>query len=247
MANQAGESMTQIIDPNAEAARPKTRVLIGIPTHNQINAGFAFDLAKLTAYMTAQRPDVEVRVRMVHGSIIPQQRHTLVRLALELEMTHILFLDSDMRFPPDTLDALLAHNESFVAVNYPTRRMPIYPTARVKSEDGTQFHALYQDENDEGLREVDLVGLGVALIDLDVFRHLPKPWFLFMYHPEMDDYTGEDFFFSHHARNAGVKILVDQSLSYEIKHVGETEFRHDMANELLRQIEGGSDGHSNTR
>lgn len=223
-------------------ARPNTRVMIAIPTHNQMNAGFGFDLAKLTGYMSAARPDVEVRVVMNHGSIIPQQRNTLVKRALELDMTHILFLDSDMRFPPDTLDVLLSHNEPFVAVNYPTRRMPIYPTARVKNADGTQFHALYQQESDEGLREVDLVGLGVALIDLDVFRLLPKPWFMFMYHPEIDDYTGEDFFFSHHARNNGVKILVDQSLSYEIKHVGETEFRHDMANALLEQLEGGGDG-----
>jgi hypothetical protein len=245
MANQTGESM--IVNPNEELARPKVRVMVGIPTHNQVSGGFAFDLAKMVGFMAAQRPDVEVRVVMNHGSIIPQQRHTLVKKALDLDMTHILFLDSDMRFPPDTLDALLAHNESFVAVNYTTRRMPIYPTARVMSADKREFHAVYQDESDEGLREVDLVGLGVALIDLDVFRHLPKPWFMFMYHPELDDYTGEDFFFSHHARNAGVKILVDQSLSYEIKHVGETEFRHDMANALLEQIEGGRDGNNDVR
>lgn len=239
--------MSQIINPNEEMARPKTRVMIAIPTHNQVNGGFAFDLAKLVGFMAAHRPDVEVRVVMNHGSIIPQQRNTLVNKALGLDMTHIFFLDSDMRFPPDTLDALLAHNEPFVAANYPTRRMPIYPTARVKNAEGTQFQAIYQEESDTGLREVDLVGLGVALIDLDVFRNLPKPWFMFMYHAEIDDYTGEDFFFSHHVRNAGLKILVDQSLSYEIKHVGETEFNHDMANALLREIEGGVDGNSDVQ
>jgi hypothetical protein len=225
-----------IINPN-EQTRPKTRVMIAIPTHNQVNGGFAFDLAKLVGFMAAQRPDVEVRIVMNHGSIIPQQRNTLVNKALQLDMTHIFFLDSDMRFPPDTLDALLAHNEPFVAANYPTRRVPVYPTARVMNEDGTQYHAVYQEASDEGLREVELVGLGVALIDLDVFRNLAKPWFLFTYHPEIDDYTGEDYFFSHHARAAGVKILVDQGLSYEIKHVGETEFSHEMANAFLAHVE----------
>jgi hypothetical protein len=122
--------------------------------------------------------------------------------------------------------------------------MPIHPTARVMNADKTEFHAVYQTESDTGLLEVDLVGLGVALIDTDVFRNLPQPWFMFMYHPETDDYTGEDFFFSHHVRNAGLKILVDQDLSYEIKHVGDTEFRHDMANALLEQIEGGKGGDS---
>ena len=44
--------------------------------------------------------------------------------ALAVDATHILWLDSDMRFPADTLGRLLARNRDIVGANYCARRFP---------------------------------------------------------------------------------------------------------------------------
>jgi len=63
------------------------------------------------------------------GSMLVQQRHSLVERALRQNPTHILFIDSDMEFPADTLNRLLAADKDIVGANCTTRAMPPEPTA----------------------------------------------------------------------------------------------------------------------
>ena len=55
------------------------------------------------------------------GSEVAMQRQQLVDQALDTSCTHIMWIDSDMKFPPDTLQILLSYKKDIVAGNYSTR------------------------------------------------------------------------------------------------------------------------------
>lgn len=201
---------------------PNVRVAILTPCQDAVSAGFAFDLARLTGQATAG--GIDYTVLFNRGTIIPQQRATLVRLAQEWGATHVLWLDSDMRFPSDTLSRLLAHSELIVAANYSTRRHPILPTAEHK-----QLGHLFTTVGDDGLVEVSHVGMGCMLVDMSVYARIKEPWFILGFNPGNKEYIGEDVFFLRRAKEYGFVPLIDQALSHEVRHVGEMEWRAEHA------------------
>jgi hypothetical protein len=64
-----------------------------------------------------------------HGTLIASQRMELARQALEEKVDFLLWLDSDMRFPKETIGYMMSLDRDIVAANYATRRMPIKPVA----------------------------------------------------------------------------------------------------------------------
>jgi len=226
--------MGKIIDINARAARQKIRVAVCVPCASQVATQFMYDLTRMMTATAAQRQDIELRLIVHQGSILLNQRNDLVKRALEFEATHILWLDSDMRFPKDLLVRLLERNEPVVAANYVTRQHPLRPIA-VALEAG-QRQPLYTTPADTGLVEVEHTGLGVMLVDADVFRQLAQPWFNFWYNEKAEGFVGEDAYFCFCAREAGLKVYVDQDVSQHVKHVGEIEYDHSDAVDVREKI-----------
>lgn len=216
--------MTKLLNPNAEAARPKLRVAVSVPTQDEVKAGFAYDLARMLAATASQRHDIELRLHFVRDTVLPRARHDLVTMALAAECTHLLFLDSDMRFPKETLVRLLAHQEPLVGVNYTKRRAPYEPTAT-----DAELHPVFVEPGVDGLVPVAHLGLGVTLIDLDLFRQIPGPWFQIAHLAETGKYVGEDVYFCTLVREHGLPALVDNALSREVSHLGEMEYRSEHA------------------
>lgn len=218
----------KVIDPNeARRTRPDIRVAISVPTQDHVAAGFAFDLAGLVGATATHRRDIEMRVHFNKGTLLPSQREDLVRQAIDLDMTHILWLDSDMRFPKNLLHKLLLHQQPIVALNYTTRRLPVAPVAVPLDE--TAGERLFLEPGQTGLVPVFSVGMGAMLVDLDVYKALPEPWFILGYSPDSGKFQSEDVYFCLQARQAGLDVLVDVGLSQEVSHIGEWEYRHEHA------------------
>lgn len=196
------------------------KVAICTPCQDTVGAGFAYDLARLVGFSK----DIPLSVIQSRGTIIPQQRAALVKQAVDYGATHLLFIDSDMRFPPNALERLLAHDQPIVAANYSTRRHPIVPTAEHKEKG-----MLFTPHDAEGLAEVSHAGMGLMLIEMAVFHLMSEPWFALGFDPKAKEYVGEDVFFCRQAKKSGFVTLVDQGLSREVRHVGEMEFRHEHA------------------
>lgn len=205
-------------------------VFIGIPSGSEWKADFGMSLAGLMA--STGRPLADgghierVQLWNTKGSILTRSRATLVKKALELECSHLLFLDSDMTFPAWTLHQLLKHNKAVVAANCPTKTLPSCPTARLDNETGSG-KLVYSDAAAVGLEKVWRVGTGVMLIQTKVFQDVPKPWFAITYNPESDDDVGEDWHFCKLLEAAGIPIWIDHTLSKHIGHVGSYTYTHD--------------------
>jgi hypothetical protein len=211
-----------ILDQDGQ--RATTRVMIGVPCGGEdVKADFAMSLALMMSYTTYVRPDIELPLFLVKGTYLPRARAALVNAALEQSCSHILWVDADMRFPKDALVRLLSHGVPVVAANYPTRQMPIEPTAR-----DMQNQPVFVGE---GLVDVRACGMGLMLTDVDVFRAIGKPYFALGYNKTTDDYAGEDTYFCERARVHGYRVQVDMPLSEHVEHCG--GLRYTMAHARL--------------
>jgi hypothetical protein len=199
------------------------KVAIAIAARDTVHALFAQCLAGLVGYSTARGRALQVLFS--GGTLIAPQRVDLASEALRLGADAVLWLDSDMVFPVDALERLLAHNEDIVACNYSTRREPL--TMVASDNDGS---ALWVDDDSTGLIEAATCGMGVMLTTAKVFDGLAAPWFDLEYLPAEADWRGEDAYFCNQARARGFRVCIDQDLSKEVGHLGAFEFRHSHAN-----------------
>lgn len=195
------------------------KVKIGIPARDTVLTGFMHSVAMMLARSAVS--GVEVGMTTSSGTLIADQRNGLAKATLEEGLDWLLFLDSDMIFPSDTLLRLLSHNEPIVACNYTTRRAPAEPVAFARI--GT-CEKLWTTQESTGLEPCAAIGLGVTLIHRTVFEQTPKPWFNIPYIPESDGNWGEDVWFCNQARKQGFNVLIDHDLSKEVRHIGMREY-----------------------
>ena len=123
------------------------KVALCIPVYGMCHARFTQSLANMIVHSlgaelrnAAGEPvKLELETFMVSCSMLTESRHRLVAEALAWEADHMLCLDADHVFPPDTLMRLLAHNLPAVGANYPRRFTPTAPTAAISgAEDETR-------------------------------------------------------------------------------------------------------------
>lgn len=218
---------------------PEYRVVIGIPSAgDSVKAAFAMDLATMLGTTAKEAPAIQLMPRLMRSTILPSGRQGIVASAIESDATHILWLDSDMRFPKETLLRLLFHEKDIVGVNYAERKYPYRPTARVQGSavDGPKHELYFPAPGAAGLTKVEFMGMGVMLTRVSVFKRLAAPWFGLLYRKETLDFAGEDTFFCHHARAGGYELFVDNELAPHVKHIGEMEFDLTQSEMVDRQL-----------
>jgi len=196
------------------------RIAICIPARGQMEVTTAFDLTMMAAYMAGKK-NIDLNVYTSQGTLIFDQRNSLVRTAVEEKCDYILFIDADMRFPKTTLERLLAHKKDIIGVNATTRMMPPKPTARniQINEDGSVDWLEVYSNKEKGIGKVDAIGCGVMLIKTSCLKDIPQPYFYFEQLLK-GKLLGEDIYFCIKAKDAGIDTWVDHDLSMEIGHVG---------------------------
>lgn len=195
-----------------------TKIAICVPARDTVHTGFALSLSNITSHLTRLKIDYVVLFNL--GSVIAQQRNTLVHEALECNATHILWLDSDMHVPAGVAIKLLKHKKHIVAAAYSTRVPPYKSVGFSSAEDiEDRFSAV------QGLHKVYAVGMGCMLVDTQVYNYIGKPWHNYHYNKDIDDLSGEDIYFCDAAGSAGFEIYIDAELSHEVAHYGTKSFR----------------------
>lgn len=212
-------------------------IAILVPARDTVMTSFAYDLARAMSYHTATTDD-RVLLYTSHGTLIASQRMELARQALEEKADYLLWLDSDMRFPKETIGHLILRDKPIVAANYATRRMPVKPVAMMDAKG--KIDRVYTGPESAGLEVVDYVGMGVMMTKREVFEKLDAPWFAIPYSTLGNHYIGEDVFFCRKAKEAGFEVLLDHDLSQHVKHIGTFEYSHEGAWAMKEQVEGGA-------
>lgn len=181
------------------------KVLIAIPCMDMVSARFAQSLATL-------KKVGQCTVSFLMGSLIYDSRNKLAGYAVQMEADYMLWLDSDMVFPPDTLERMMKTIEEndidILCGLYFRRTHPFTPVLFNKLErDGETL--VFEDvkEIPDGLFEVAGCGFGCVLMKTDVLFDIGINWFT----PYID--AGEDCAFCMRAREKGYKIYCDPSIS----------------------------------
>ena len=186
----------------------------------------------VNSYLALTRPKGTATVSLV-GSLTALARNQIVDIAQQQRASHLMFLDTDMTFPPDTLQRLIAHDKDIVSGLYFERYAPYRPMLRQRFEDGYSL----VNYPPAGLVECDALGAGCILIRMEVFQKLAKPCFEYRLSTSgiKETFLTEDIVFCERARKAGFKIFCDTSIrcghlisDYEITEAnwdGSTDFK----------------------
>ena len=176
------------------------RLGIGIPlSFPMVPAGF-FD-----SFVSGKKPDW-VYLRSSAGGI-ETMRNNIVQQAMDSKCTHLIMMDTDQIYHPDTIPKMLSHRLPVVGCLV-YRRYPPFDPLMLKGSIG-RYQTIAEWEP-ESLVEVDATGAGCLMFEMDVFRQMPFPWFKFSKSSEGD--VGEDIGFCSDLKRAGYKIFVDTSI-----------------------------------
>lgn len=156
-------------------------------------------------------------------SLVGLARECCVDMALEWDADYILFWDADMKFERAAFLELWRTQKPVVGALAFTARYPvvpvIYSVTQEKLKDGgylvesSQPFFNYPEDSIVTNDTVDgelAFGSGVMLIDMKVFKVIPKPWFT-------STGCGEDWFFCHRCAEFNVERVVNTKVKTKHK------------------------------
>ena len=204
----------------AKNTKPKTtpRVIIGVPCSD--SASMKARTAHAIGAMILKSEGLIVDFLLRESCDIVSNRTHLVLQAIEKGATHLLFIDSDMWFPPETLQQLLSHKKHIVGARYNKRQFPLTDVSKPLTE-----------ASDTELYKAQHIGLGVTLIDLSIFQKVGAKsekypfgisWFNFGRDMQGSLVTGEDVWFCEAVRDAGYDVWVAPEI--KVRHLGTYAF-----------------------
>ena len=152
-------------------------------------------------------------------SLVGLARETIVDTAVELEADYLFWWDDDMRFEKDAFLRLWRHKKPVVSALAFTARDPVFPVIfrltekwdmANKNKVVEKSEIILEYPKDQLIGSADLggdlaLGAAVCLYDMNIFKQIPKPWF-------MSTGCGEDYFFSYRCKEFGVERWMDTSV-----------------------------------
>lgn len=212
------------------------KISIASSGYGEVTSEFCYSL--VMAVKSLQCP---IRLDYERSCYVHRNRNVLMQRALESDSTHLMFIDTDIAFPRDGIQQLVALNKPIAGGAYNLKRLP---------EEGVSIttvkplmESLPPDQWVDGRWVMDkskpfecrALPTGFMLIDLRVIRGLepppfggdregnpdagPRNWFDF---GNYAGFVGEDVFFCDFVRNQGVEIWCDPTI--KLGHIGPQVF-----------------------
>ena len=176
---------------------------------------------------------------LANESLVTRARNNLVaKMMMNPKTTHLMFVDADVGFAPESVYKLIGHNKDVVGGIYPKKTF----------EPDYVFNPSLDSKRDGDLIEVDDIGTGFLLIKREVIQKMfdnfpdlkyrnnininseaePFMYALFDTHidKETSTYLSEDYTFCNRWRELGGKIYADTSI--QLSHTGYYSFQGDI-------------------
>lgn len=187
------------------------KVFIAIPCLDMIDVDFVKSLVDLNT------KGLEVSINFLAGSLVYVAREDLTKAAIESGADYVLWLDSDMVFPAETLIDMIRDDVDIVSGLCFRRKTPYTPTIYKKIRIGITENEVeeYNDYPYDKLFNVEGVGGACLLVKTKVLKEcidnfnacwLPLKCF------------GEDISFCIRARKLGYTVYCDSRI--KIGHIG---------------------------
>ena len=181
----------------------KGKILIAVPTFENIKPECFKSIFGLT-----NPENYNLFFDYVKGYDCARARNEIVKLAIKYGFDYVLMIDSDVSVPKDTAVKLL-ECESDIALGWYYRKRTTTDQTVIYD-----FGKDYTDKNmicgetlwkDVNPFEIKGGGLGIALVNVNVFRKMPYPYFKYVIY-DNDTILSEDLYFCNEARKYGMNI-----------------------------------------
>lgn len=212
------------------------KTLIGVPAMDYVSTSF---MTCLTGLM----PCGDTTLHVVQSSLIYDARNDIAKRAVDEGFDRILWLDSDMTFPPDLLERMSARlDEGYECVSgiYFTRKEPIKPVLfhriELVEKDGKKLPVAENicDYPKDDIFQIAGCGFGCVMMTTDVIRRIFDA-FGAPFAPLAG--FGEDLSFCIRANKADTKIYCDSSI--KLGHVGHHVITETIYENLRREHKNG--------
>ena len=208
------------------------KTLIAVPCFDMIHTDF------FSSMMALQKPP-ETSFTVVKNTLIHVARNVIAANAIQAGFDRVMWFDSDMKFPPDTLLKLSADMDQglhFVTGLYFTRKPPISPVLYSElnyrdTPEGHEAGAGIYTGYPEGLTECAGAGFGCVLTSVDLLRRVGDA-FGAPFNPYKG--LGEDLSFCHRVIQIGERMFADTSV--KCGHIGTFEYNEEYFREKRESL-----------
>lgn len=224
------------------------KLMIGLPAYDH-KVGLKMAVSLMQLAQKVLEHGIHIQVSSICGcSVVSRARNLIAYEFLESDCDHLMFIDSDMTFDPDSVIRLLAWNQSKAIVGgaYQARKAGKVYILSLDGGEGVNGTEGTVSMDAMGNVKAHRIATGFMMIQRQVFeklranhpewRHkdtnsnkLLHAYFDFMTTPE--GYIGEDFLFCDRARAEGFDIWIDPTI--KLGHMGIHEYESDFGNEIL--------------
>lgn len=189
------------------------KLVVGIPSFGQPDPLFTIDSLAPTLYHIGRRHPEITQVHMLRDTRTYRHhaRQAIVNAALGMGFDYLWMLDDDQTFTPQAFDILWEHRDQKVVSGlYFTRAIP--PVPCMFNMGGPEGSIPVLDYPKDSLFEVQIVGFGFILFQMEVFKQIPAPHF------QVGNWLGEDVAFGVKCQAQGIPLLVHTGCT--IGHIG---------------------------
>ena len=195
----------------------KPKVMSAVP-----NMGHIHHLTVNSLFALPSVTEAELHYESIAGSLIYDARNEFCSMAVKGNYDYVMFIDSDMVFPANVINKLIALNADVAtAVCYgrigqhnPQVYTEMKPTTWYRKETASK-----RPKSVDGIFKIKACGMACCLVSVglirEMFRRNINPF-------EPFGHLGEDFSFCVRAHKMGAVMLADGSIP--IGHVGESVF-----------------------
>jgi len=165
------------------------RLLVCTPVHSDVSLHYT--QALLLLQQACHQKRIPVQFQLMKSSLVTQGRNLCVAAFLESNSTHMLFIDSDIAFNPDSIFKMLGLNKDIISIPYPLKTFSWekgfekFKKGEIKTPDDlrksmNQYPMRVENNNDirmdNGVIEVTHAPTGCMLIKREVIDKMIKAY-----------------------------------------------------------------------
>lgn len=182
----------------------KPKVLVGMPTLGNM---------EIDAVKSLMQLEHDGSVDIISESLVYDARDKIAMDALASKVDWVMWLDSDIVYPPNVIRKLMSRNKDMVTGLYYKRTPPYTPCIYQLNDDKLQP---YLDYPEDDLFPVEASGFGCMLMKAKVIKAVYDK-FGGCFFP-VNGIGGEDLSFIKRARECGIGVWCDSSV--KCGHIG---------------------------
>ena len=164
------------------------KLFVGTPVHSDVSIHYMQSMLKFQAECLSR--SIHITIDMMKSSLVTQGRNTLVSHFLSDDYTHLLFIDSDILFYPNSIFKMIDKDVEVCSIPYPMKVInwnKVFEknydipsmTKLQKHTSGNKFPVKITDNEDNGsftneMIELNYAPTGCLLLKKEVFDKLIK-------------------------------------------------------------------------